>query len=37
LVLDNGTLIPLTFVVRQTQEQITIDPPAGLTDESFRR
>ena len=36
LVLHNGTLIPLTFVVRQKQGQITIDPPAGLADESFR-
>jgi 16S rRNA processing protein RimM len=37
LVLHNGTLIPLTFVVRQTHGQITIDPPAGLTDESFSK
>jgi 16S rRNA processing protein RimM len=36
LVLHNGTLIPLTFVVRHKPGQITIDPPAGLADESFR-
>jgi 16S rRNA processing protein RimM len=33
LVLRNGTLIPLTFVVRQSPGQVTIDPPAGLIDE----
>ncbi len=33
LVLSNGTLIPLTFVVEQRQGEITIDPPAGLTDD----
>jgi 16S rRNA processing protein RimM len=33
LVLRNGMLIPLTFVVHQSPGQITIDPPAGLTDE----
>jgi 16S rRNA processing protein RimM len=36
LVLSNGTLIPLTFVVEQTHGQITIDPPTGLTDEIGR-
>ena len=36
LVLRNGTLIPLTFVVEQKQGQITIDPPPGLADEGFR-
>jgi 16S rRNA processing protein RimM len=34
LVLRNGMLIPLTFVVQQRQGEITIDPPAGLTDET---
>lgn len=34
LVLQNGTLIPLTFVVGQRDGQITIDPPAGLADAS---
>jgi 16S rRNA processing protein RimM len=33
LVLSNGLLIPLTFVVQQGQGQITVDPPVGLTHE----
>ena len=34
LVLDNGALVPLTFVVRHQPGQIIIEPPAGLVDES---
>lgn len=33
LVLGNGMLIPLTFVVQQRPGQITIDPPPGLTSD----
>ena len=34
LVLDNGGLVPLTFVVEVVaNERIVIDPPAGLFDE----
>jgi 16S rRNA processing protein RimM len=34
LVLDNGALVPLTFVTEvRANERIEIDPPAGLFDE----
>ena len=30
LELDSGALVPVTFVVAQTPERVTIDPPEGL-------
>jgi 16S rRNA processing protein RimM len=32
LVLDNGILIPLRFVVQHARGQVTVDAPAGLLD-----
>jgi 16S rRNA processing protein RimM len=32
LELDNGALVPLTFVVEHESGQIVVDPPAGLLD-----
>lgn len=32
LVLDNGTLVPVAFVVEQSPGQVVIDPPEGLFD-----
>ena len=32
LVLDNGKLVPIVFVVDQTDGVVTIDPPEGLFD-----
>ena len=33
LVLDDGGLVPVVFVVRQEPGVVTVDPPAGLLDE----
>ncbi len=32
LVLDNGKLVPIVFVVDQADGVVTIDPPEGLFD-----
>jgi 16S rRNA processing protein RimM len=32
LVLDDGKLIPLRFVVHRTRGRVTVDPPVGLLD-----
>ena len=32
LVLEDGTLVPLTFVVATLAGQLTVDAPAGLFD-----
>jgi len=32
LVLDDGTLVPVVFVVEHTPGRVVVDPPAGLLD-----
>ena len=34
LVLESGTLVPLTFLVERSDDRLIVDGPAGLFDEA---
>lgn len=34
LVLESGALVPLTFLVEQTEDQLMVDVPSGLFDDA---